>query len=106
MHRKSIEEAQNSQEKQGHLILRDHLAAHRTELANDRTFLAAVRTALACLAVGVSFIKFFGISVIEILGWIFILISIGTFIRGFMSYNRVKRVIREEEKKPPRNSDI
>jgi len=106
MHRKSIEEDQNSKGKQGHLILRDHLAAHRTELANDRTFLASVRTALACLAVGVSFIKFFGISVIEILGWIFILISVGTFIRGFMSYRRVKRVIREEEKKPPRNSDI
>lgn len=106
MHRKSKEETQNSQEKQGHLILRDHLAAHRTELANDRTFLAAVRTALACLAVGITFIKFFGNPVIEILGWIFIIISIGTFIRGLMSYKRVKRVIREEEKKPPRNSDI
>ena len=106
MHRNSIEEDQNSKVKQGHLILRDHLAAHRTELANDRTFLASVRTALACLAVGVSFIKFFGITVIEILGWIFILISIGTFIRGFMSYRKVKRIIREEEKKPPKNSDI
>jgi putative membrane protein len=106
MHRESGEEPQNTQEKKEHLILRDHLAAHRTELANDRTFLASVRTALACLAVGVSFIKFFGIPVIEILGWIFILISIGTFIRGFMSYRRVKRVIREEEKKPPRKSDI
>jgi len=106
MQRKSSEEARDSQEKQGPLILRDHLAAHRTELANDRTFLASIRTALACLAVGVSFIKFFGIPVVEILGWIFILISIGTFIRGLIGYKRVKRVIREEEKKPPANSDI
>jgi len=106
MHRKSTEEAQNSQEKQGHLILRDHLAAHRTELANDRTFLASLRTALACLAVGVSFIKFFTNQVIEILGWIFILISTGILIRGSMRYKRIKRVIREEEKKPPRDSDI
>jgi putative membrane protein len=106
MQGRSTGDSQSLQVKHEHVILRDHLAAHRTELANDRTFLAYVRTALACFVVGVSFIKLFGNPVVEVLGWIFIGIAVVTFLKGFMRYKRVKRVIREEEKKPPIRSDI
>ena len=36
----------------GQLILRDHLAADRTVLANERTFLAYIRTTLTLFVAG------------------------------------------------------
>jgi len=50
------------------LILRDHLAIDRTTLANERTLLAYVRTALALFAAGVSFIHFFKLLALDVLG--------------------------------------
>jgi len=46
------------QDIKGQLILRDHLAADRTILANERTFLAYIRTALTLFVAGLSFIHF------------------------------------------------
>jgi putative membrane protein len=101
-----MEHTHNSQKQKEHIILRDHLAAHRTDLANDRTFLAYIRTALTFFVVGVTFIKFFGYIVLVIIGWILIPIGILTFIKGLIRYRKVKHVIQEEEKNPPEVSDI
>ena len=52
------------------LILRDHLAADRTILANERTFLAYIRTALTLFVAGLSFVhlKVFDSHVVEGIG--------------------------------------
>jgi len=89
-----------------HLILRDHFAAHRTDLANDRTFLAYIRTALTFFVVGVTFIRFFGHIITEIIGWFFIPIGIYIFLRGVIRFRQIKHVIHEEEKSPPKASDL
>lgn len=81
-----------------HLFLRDHLAAQRTTLANERTFLAYIRTALTLFVAGVSFIKFFGSIIIEVLGWILIPIGVFIFIKGIISFRRMNKRIQEEEK--------
>ena len=96
----------NTNEKKGHIILSDHLAAHRTDLANDRTFLAYIRTALTFAVVGVTFIKFFGNLLIEIIGWIFIPVGIYIFMKGWLLFKKTKMAIKEEEKNPPKISDI
>jgi putative membrane protein len=96
----------NTHEGKGHIILRDHLAAHRTDLANDRTFLAYIRTALTFAVVGVTFIRFFGNRLIEIIGWIFIPIGIYVFIKGWLQFKKTKKAIKEEERNPPDISDI
>lgn len=96
----------NTKGKKGLIILRDHLAAHRTDLANDRTFLAYIRTALTFVAVGLTFIKFFGNHLIEIIGWIFIPAGIYIFTKGLLRFRKTKQVIKEEEKSPPKVSDI
>lgn len=96
----------NIKEKEGPVILRDHLAAHRTDLANDRTFLAYMRTALTFSVVGVTFIKFFKNIIIEIIGWILIPIGIYIFVKGLLRFKKIKRVIKDEETNPPKYSDI
>jgi putative membrane protein len=53
------------------LILRDVLAADRTQMANERTLLSYYRTALTLFIAGVSFIKFFDSIIIVAVGWIF-----------------------------------
>jgi len=78
-------------------VLRDRLAENRTALANERTFLAYVRTALTLFAAGVTFVRFFGSSVIEAIGWVFIPLGFYTMAKGIASYRRMKRVMREEE---------
>ncbi len=96
----------NTKEKRELVILRDHLAAHRTDLANDRTFLAYIRTALTFAVVGVTFIKFFGNIIIEIIGWILIPVGTYIFIKGLIRFKKTNRVIKEEERNPPNISDI
>jgi len=72
------------------MILRDHLAAERTQMANERTLLAYIRTALTLFIAGVSFIQFFGSMVIVYLGWIFIPLGIIVAIIGSRRYYRMK----------------
>lgn len=78
---------------QEELILRDCLAVDRTVLANEKTFLAYIRTALTLFITGVTFIKFFGHDIVEILGWFFIPVGIFTFILGFIRYLKMYRII-------------
>ncbi len=87
----------DSRNAHNHPVLRDHLAAQRTMLANERTYLAYIRTALTLFVAGVSFIKFFGNIIYEITGWLLIPLGILVFIKGIISYIKMKRLITEEE---------
>jgi len=75
------------------MILRDFLAIDRTILANQNTFLAYLRTALTLFVAGVTFIRFFDLTVVEIVGWIFIPVGLATFIIGLIRYNKKRRVL-------------
>ena len=77
------------------LILRDHLAADRTILANERTFLAYIRTALTLFVAGLSFVhlKIFESRIFEAIGIIFILLGIATFFVGLFRYKRMQALI-------------
>ncbi len=92
-----MQESQHSKNSKEDLFLRDHLAAHRTTLANERTFLAYIRTALTLLVAGVSFIKFFGSVVIQVLGWILIPLGVFTLVKGIISFRKMARRIEQEE---------
>ncbi|GMR24499.1 MAG: hypothetical protein BMS9Abin37_3051 [Acidobacteriota bacterium] len=76
------------------LILRDYLAAGRTDLANERTFLAYIRTALAVFAAGVTFVHFFDSIWLEILGWAIVPIGVAILVTGVVRYERMKKLIR------------
>ena len=78
----------------GQLILRDYLAAGRTDLANERTFLAYIRTALAVFAAGVTFVHFFDSIWLEIVGWAIVPIGVVLLAVGVIRYKRMKRMIR------------
>lgn len=77
------------------LILRDHLAADRTILANERTFLAYIRTALTLFVAGLSFVhlKIFDSHIVEVIGVAFILLGIVTFFIGLVRYRRMQALI-------------
>ena len=78
------------------LILRDHLAADRTILANERTFLAYIRTALTLFVAGLSFVHLkdiFNSYIVEVIGIIFILLGIATFFVGLFRYKRMQALI-------------
>lgn len=79
------------------LILRDHLAADRTILANERTFLAYIRTALTLFVAGLSFVHLdiFRSYIVEVIGAIFILLGIATFCVGLVRYKRTQALIRK-----------
>lgn len=100
-----MEDTHDSRKPKGHLVLRDHLAAHRTDLANDRTFLAYLRTALTFFVAG-AFIRFFGHIVTEFIGWVFISVGIYLSVRGVARFRKMKRLIHEEENSPPEVSDL
>ena len=68
------------------LILRDHLAADRTILANERTFLAYIRTALTLFVAGLSFMHLKLLSsripqIVEWIGAVFIFFGYRYFLR-------------------------
>lgn len=80
------------------LILRDHLAADRTILANERTFLSYIRTALTLFVTGLAFVHLtdiFSSYIVEVLGVIFILFGIATFFVGLFRYKRMQKLIRK-----------
>jgi len=80
--------------------LRDYLAIDRTILANERTFLAYLRTALTVFISGVTFIKFFDVIIIEIIGWIFVPLAIIIAVIGIHRYRKFERQV-EEVSGPP-----
>ena len=76
------------------LILRDHLAAGRTDLANERTLLAYIRTALAVFAAGVTFVHFFDSVWLDILGWAIVPVGILILVVGVVRFERMRERIR------------
>lgn len=80
------------------LILRDHLAADRTTLANERTYLAYVRTSMTMFIVGVSLIKFFNSIIIQVIGGLFMLFSLGVFVLGSIRYRAISTLIQHVNK--------
>ena len=85
----------------GRMELRDYLATDRTKLANQSTFLAYIRTALTLFVAGLTFVRFFDSAIIETIGWVFVPIGVGTFVVGFIRYNRLRLSL--ERIKPPRH---
>lgn len=76
-------------------ILRDYLAASRTDLANERTFLAYVRTAIAIVAAGVTLVHFFDAVWLAILGWTLLPVGVATLVFGAIRCKRVKDQIQQ-----------
>lgn len=82
----------------GQLILRDHLAADRTILANERTFLAYIRTALTLFVAGLSFVHFhiMNLPIADgLIGGTLMFTGAVTFFIGLYRYQRTKTLIRE-----------
>ena len=79
------------------LPLNDQLAAARSILANERTFLSYQRTALTLLVAGFSFIKFFNLFWMELIGWIFVPSAVITIILGIFRYIKMRDLIRNIE---------
>ncbi|KKQ45175.1 MAG: hypothetical protein US62_C0018G0025 [Candidatus Woesebacteria bacterium GW2011_GWA1_37_8] len=68
----------------------DHLARHRTILANERTLLAYIRTSLTLFIAGATFIHFFQTHSMFIFGLLFVAGSVGVFIYGLSIYYKVR----------------
>ena len=83
---------------QSELFIRDHLAGYRTELANRRTLLAYIRTVLSLVAAALVFIKFWQHPIVLVLGWLLLPIAAFILIRGLLTYRKIDRVVRQEEK--------
>ncbi|HUW63024.1 MAG TPA: DUF202 domain-containing protein [Candidatus Bathyarchaeia archaeon] len=75
------------------MILRDHLAAARTVLANERTILAYLRTALATVAVGAGLIQLAPTPAAQIVGWALIPIGATCLVIGVIRYFQFRRYI-------------
>lgn len=75
----------------GKLILRDVLAAERTQLANERTLLSYLRTALTLFIAGVSFIRFFDSLIIELIGWLFVPLGVWVSWIGAARFRGIKK---------------
>jgi putative membrane protein len=75
---------------------RNQLAEQRTLLANQRTFLAFVRTAIMICASGITFIKVFpDDKSLVVLGYVFLPVSVVTFVTGMVLYFRENRKIKK-----------
>lgn len=71
------------------LILRDYLAIDRTILATQNTLLSHIRTALTLFVSGVSFIKFFDLMLVALVGWLFIPTGILVLLIGLRNYQNM-----------------
>lgn len=75
------------------LILRDRLAAARTELANERTFLAYVRTAMTLLVTGIFLAKFFDHTLAVLAGWASAPLGGLVLLLGVWRYRKMKAAL-------------
>ncbi len=76
------------------LVLRDHLALDRMELANERTLLAYVRIALVILVVGASLLKFLPTEAYEAIGAALIPVGLGVLLFGVARFRKTAASIR------------
>ncbi len=78
----------------GHLDMREKLAAQRTILADERTFLAYIRTSVALSLAGGSIMHFFATNfVLLALAWFLILISLALFAWGAYRYIMLQKLV-------------
>lgn len=75
------------------IILRDLLAADRTELANETTFLAYVRTSFALLLAGVSLWQFFKSNLGLVAGAFFLVSSALLLLVGYRRYRAMEEKV-------------
>ncbi|MBC8105415.1 MAG: DUF202 domain-containing protein [Anaerolineae bacterium] len=75
------------------LTLNDYLAIDRTVLANERTLLSYTRTALTLLVIGGTALKFFDSLWMEIVGVMFMLAALATFIIGWRRYQHMRAYV-------------
>ncbi|MCX7880347.1 MAG: DUF202 domain-containing protein [Ignavibacteria bacterium] len=80
------------------LNLNDQLAAVRSILACERTFLSYLRTSIAILAAGVTFIQFFQIFWIHLVGWFLLPTSIVVVFLGWKRFRKTRTYIYQIEK--------
>ncbi|OGU16330.1 MAG: hypothetical protein A2X61_05195 [Ignavibacteria bacterium GWB2_35_12] len=79
------------------LSLGDQLAAARSILANERTYLSYQRTAITILIAGLTFIRFFDVLWIEIIGWFFLPAAFVTMLLGTYRYAKMRDLIKNIE---------
>ncbi|MCX5770696.1 MAG: DUF202 domain-containing protein [Candidatus Hydrogenedentes bacterium] len=75
------------------MILRDHLAAARTVLANERTILAYLRTALTTIAAGVGLIELTTTPAMQTIGWILLPVGAACLVIGVVRYLQFRQYI-------------
>ena len=91
-------EAHDSSLKRKKLLVRDHLAEHRTDFANRRTFLSYFRTALSFVGGGLALIKFSTDPVFVMVGILLLPSGALVLLQGVLVCRKVKKIIREEER--------
>lgn len=65
----------------------------RTHLANKRTFLAFVRTALTLVIAGLTFIEFFTMVQMRVLGGMFLFVGTIVLVIGWVQFSHTRRTI-------------
>lgn len=88
-----MDESKHGQNETPSLCLTDLLALERTSLANERTLLAYIRTSLSIVVAGLSFIKFFGMVYLSILGYFLVPAGTTLFFFGLYKYYAYKKEI-------------
>ncbi|TAL68954.1 MAG: DUF202 domain-containing protein [Bacteroidetes bacterium] len=86
------------------LPLGEQLASARSILANERTFLSYQRTAITLLIAGLTFIRFFEILWIIIIGWLFLPAAVLTMYLGTYRYVKMRDLIKHVEIKSIENN--
>lgn len=79
-------------------IIRDYLAAERTDLAIDRTLLSYIRTGMTITVVGISLIKLFSEKYFHSIGFILIYAAVIIIIIGFLRTNELRKILKEKFK--------
>jgi len=77
-------------------IMRDYLAAERTDLAIDRTLLSYIRTGMTIIVVGISLIKLFTENYYHLIGYFLVLFALGLIIIGFSRTQKKKKKLKRD----------
>jgi len=80
------------------LIVRDYLAAGRTDLAIDRTLLSYIRTGMTVIIVGISLIKLFNEDYLRLIGFLLVFFASVLIIIGFFRTKKQKEKLKEDFK--------
>jgi len=76
------------------MTLRDYLAVDRTVMSNEVSFLSYIRTALTMDVAAVTFLKFFDVTALHILGWVLIIASLMLVVHGATRYETMGKILK------------